>query len=679
MTRASPYRTSRLTLSGRMSIMIASLMTTGLGGWIFLYLVQEQASPAAINSLFLLFILLLFWITLSFWTSLAGFASLATRRSGSGLSPPDTSQPLRSRTAILIPVYNEDPNPVFANLAAMYEDLARSPQGRQFDFFVLSDTTEPRLWIAEEAAWYMVRRLLKGGGQIHYRKRLSNSGRKAGNVADFCQRWGRHYDYMVVLDADSLMSASTLLQMVRRMDANPRAGLMQVPPVLINRHSLFARIQQFSSALATPILAHGLALFSRSEGNFWGHNAIIRVRAFTESCGLPELSGRKPFGGTVLSHDFVEAALLRRAGWQVWMLPDLEGSYEEPPPSIMDHALRDRRWCQGNLQHLKVLPAKGLHWVSRFHLLQGIFSYIASPLWLGFLVLGLGTALQGDGQGLAGSSLPALGLTPSELMTVLLGLILIMLFTPRLLGLAWVLRTPVSAQAYGGRTRALLSLGLEMLFSALLAPMMMILHSRFVLEVLLGRDSGWNPQQRNEMQPLPLRQAFKACRLQLFVGMLAAAALLALPLQVAYWFSPILAGLLLAPLLTWLTSHPIAGQISRHMGLFRCPAETQPEQVILRARELAAHPLVSPPESALQALSQDQKLCFLHRAILTATVREQPDSAVLNRALQKYSAGEELERKEENAFLSSPEALQLLSSPLRELTESAANQMAQAA
>ncbi|MGM0560332.1 MAG: glucans biosynthesis glucosyltransferase MdoH [Pseudomonadota bacterium] len=679
MTSASAHHTSLPALSGRMSIMVASLVTTGLGGWISLHLVQGQASTAVTIALLSLFTLLLFWIALSFWTSLAGFASLATRRSGSGLSPSDLQQPLRSHTAILIPVYNEDPNPVFANLAAMYEDLARSPQGRHFDFFVLSDTTEPRIWIAEEAAWYMVRRLLKGGGQIHYRKRLSNSGRKAGNIADFCRRWGRNYDYMVVLDADSLMSASTLLQMVRRMDANPRAGLMQVPPVLINRHSLFARIQQFSSALATPILAHGLAFFSRSEGNFWGHNAIIRVRAFTESCGLPELSGRKPFGGTVLSHDFVEAALLRRAGWQVWLLPDLDGSYEEPPPSIMDHALRDRRWCQGNLQHLKVLPAQGLHWVSRLHLLQGIFSYLASPLWLAFLVLGIGTALQGSDQLPSGSAVPVLGVGPGELMTLLLAIILTMLFAPRLLGLAWALRTPVSAQAYGGRTSALLSLGLEMLFSALLAPIMMILHSRFVLEVLLGRDSGWKPQQRSESQPLPLAQALKACRLQVFCGMISAVALLALPLQVAYWFSPILAGLLLAPLLVWLTSHPVAGRVSRHLGLFLCPTEIQPEEVILRTRELATHPLVSPPESALRALSQDQKLCFLHKAVLAATVQEQPDSTVLNRALRRYSAGEQLEQEEENALLSSPDALQKIAAPLGELMDSAPNQTAQAA
>ncbi|MFD1379655.1 glucans biosynthesis glucosyltransferase MdoH [Fodinicurvata halophila] len=334
MLQDIPSQQVRFLPSGRELIFFASTVTTALGAWIFLKLLRADGVQLTDGLVLALFALLLFWVAFSFWIGLGGVAALMLGRGTRGLRPADSSHPLTSRTAILIPVYNEDPNPVFANLAAMYEGLAASPQGRQFDFYVLSDTTEPRIWVAEEAAWYMARRLLKGGGRIHYRKRLSNRGRKAGNIEDFCRRWGAHYDYMVVLDADSLMSPATLLQMVRRMDANPRAGLMQVPPILINRQSLFARIQQFSSAIATPILAHGLAVFGRSEGNFWGHNAIIRVRAFMESCGLPELDGRKPFGGTVMSHDFVEAALLRRAGWQVWMLPDLgEATRSRHPPS----------------------------------------------------------------------------------------------------------------------------------------------------------------------------------------------------------------------------------------------------------------------------------------------------------------------------------------------------------
>lgn len=658
MLQDTPSQQGSLLPSGRELILFASAITTALGAWVFLELLRADGFQLTDGLVLALFTLLLFWIAFSFWIGLGGVATLLLGRGTHGLQPADSSRALTSRTAILVPVYNEDPNPVFANLAAMYEGLAASPQGRQFDFFVLSDTTEPRIWVAEEAAWYMVRRLLKGGGRIHYRKRLSNRGRKAGNIEDFCRRWGAHYDYMVVLDADSLMSPATLLQMVRRMDANPKAGLMQVPPVLINRQSLFARIQQFSSAVATPILAHGLAVLGRSEGNFWGHNAIIRVRAFMESCGLPELNGRKPFGGTVMSHDFVEAALLRRVGWQVWMLPDLGGSYEEPPPSIVDHALRDRRWSQGNLQHLKVLPAKGLHWVSRLHLLQGIFSYLASPLWLGFLILGLTLGMQeslGVTQPLEFAGLQA---APGEVAGLLLGAIMLILFTPRLLGLLCALAPGRSAALYGGRLKGALSLLLEMLFSALLAPAMMIFHSRFVLEVLLGRDSGWNPQQRNESSGLRLSEAVTAHRLQLGFGLLACLALVFLPQGLAYWFSPIVGGLLLSPFLAWATSRPALGQLAWRLGLFLSPAESQPEPVILRARELSAHPLVSPPDSALQALAHDQKLFFLHRAILNATTREAPQKELLEQALEKHRKGVLLDAKEESALLSDTELLE---------------------
>ncbi|MGH7005945.1 MAG: glucans biosynthesis glucosyltransferase MdoH, partial [Alphaproteobacteria bacterium] len=208
-------------------------------------------------------------------------------------------------------------------------------------------------------------------------------------MADFLKRWGRHYDYMIVLDADSLMEGRTLVAMARHMDANPGAGLVQAPPVCINRNTLFARMLQFAGRIYGPVFAAGQAFWQMGEGNYWGHNAIIRVRPFTEHCGLPELPGRPPFGGHILSHDFVEAALLVRAGWSVWLAPDLGGSYEEVPPTLLDYAKRDHRWCQGNLQHSRIVGARNLNGVSRFHFIGGIMSYVASPLWLAFLGLGL--------------------------------------------------------------------------------------------------------------------------------------------------------------------------------------------------------------------------------------------------------------------------------------------------
>ena len=199
---------------------------------------------------------------------------------------------------------------------------------------------------------------------------------------------------MLILDADSLMTGDTIVRLVAAMEAHPKVALIQTLPIVVNARSLFARWQQFAGRLYGPMLAAGIAWWHGSEGNYWGHNAIIRVRAFAEQAGLPELRGRKPFGGHILSHDFIEAALMRRGGWAIHMAPTLGGSYEETPPSISDFAARDRRWCQGNLQHLALLPTRGFHWVSRLHLLTGIGSYLTAPLWLIFLVFGILVSLQ---------------------------------------------------------------------------------------------------------------------------------------------------------------------------------------------------------------------------------------------------------------------------------------------
>ena len=265
----------------------------------------------------------------------------------------------QSRTAILMPVYNEDVARVFSGVQAIFDSVAATGG---FDFFILSDSTDPPNWIAEEVAWQKLRASLEPDARLFYRHRHRNIGRKSGNIQDFCENWGSHYDYMVVLDADSLMSGETLAALVRLMDANPRAALIQAPATLVGRSTLFARIQQFASTAYGPTYTAGLAWLQGGQGNYWGHNAIIRVRAFHAAWRTAaSLPGKPPFGGEIMSHDFVEAAFLLRAGWEVWMAPDLTGSYEEPPPTVYDHLKRDRRWAQGNLQHSRVLLAQGLN------------------------------------------------------------------------------------------------------------------------------------------------------------------------------------------------------------------------------------------------------------------------------------------------------------------------------
>jgi hypothetical protein len=305
--------------------------------------------------LLLLYTILFSWICMSFWTAFMGFFVILFGRDRWAISrqpaaPPDPAAP-PPRTAILMPIYNEDSERVFAGLRAIHRSLADTGQLDGFDFFILSDTRDPDVWVEEELRWQDMVRALDGKGRIFYRNRPENTSRKSGNLEDFCTRWGGHYRYMIVLDADSIMKGETLVEMVRLMERHPGVALIQTPPVPVNRESLFARILQFASSIYGRMFTAGLNYWQLGESNYWGHNAIIRVQPFLDHCGLPKLPGREPFGGEILSHDFVEAALLRRAGWEVWLAYDLEGSYEEIPPTLIDYAKRDRRWCQGNLQH----------------------------------------------------------------------------------------------------------------------------------------------------------------------------------------------------------------------------------------------------------------------------------------------------------------------------------------
>ena len=367
----------------RFVLLCATLALTGFAGH-EMYLVFQGGSLTALEAVILaLYVLLFAWIAFSFATALAGFVSLV--RGGMRQLGIDEAGPLPSvstRTALLVPAYNESPPHLMARIEAIHASLAESGVLEQFDFFILSDSTDPQTWVAEEMHFIMLRDRTDGHRRIFYRHRATNEGRKSGNIADWVRRFGARYEQMIILDADSLMSGSTIVRLIAAMECRPQVGLIQTLPVIVNADTLFARVQQFAGRIYGPLIGHGLAWWHGAEGNYWGHNAAIRVRAFAECAGLPVLRGRKPFGGTILSHDFVEAAMLRRGGWAVHMAPNLSGTYEECPPSLTEYALRDRRWCQGNLQHLAVLPARGFHWVSRLHLLIGIGAYLTAPMWL---------------------------------------------------------------------------------------------------------------------------------------------------------------------------------------------------------------------------------------------------------------------------------------------------------
>ncbi len=344
-----------------------------------------------------LFVLNIAWLSLSFMTALSGFLVfvLGLKKSIVPIPTDEEAKALpEGRTAILVATYNELPERIFGMALATMKELETSGHGESFDVFILSDTTDPDIWVHEEAAFNAARSRPGTGPRLYYRRRATNTGKKAGNIADWCRRWGPAYDYMIVLDADSLMTGYSLVKLAHCMDRMPGAGLIQTVPATIGRNTLFARMQQFAGGVYGPVMATGLAFWHRGTGNFWGHNAIIRVRAFMELAGLPLLPGSPPFGGQILSHDFVEAALMCRAGWRVCMVPELKGSYEETPPSLIDFATRDRRWCQGNLQHSMILGAKGLRPMSRVHLAMGIMAYVSALIWLIFLVTALMLTVQ---------------------------------------------------------------------------------------------------------------------------------------------------------------------------------------------------------------------------------------------------------------------------------------------
>ncbi|MEO6103706.1 MAG: glucans biosynthesis glucosyltransferase MdoH, partial [Pseudoxanthomonas sp.] len=361
--------------------------------------------------LLVLFVALFAWIAQSFVSACAGFLlSFSKRRPRLQLANDFGPLPqLRERTALLMPTYNEDPQRLMTGLQAIYESVAATGRLAHFDFFILSDTTKADIQAAELVAFRQLRERTGGHARLFYRRRADNRERKAGNISEWVRRFGAGYPYMLVLDADSLMTGEVVVRMADAIERHPDVGLIQTLPMIVNGNTLFARMQQFSGRVYGPVVARGIAWWHGAESNYWGHNAVIRTRAFAEQAGLPELTGMRPFGGHILSHDFVEAALMRRGGWALHMVPGLVGSYEEGPPTLTDMMIRDRRWCQGNLQHSAVLPAKGLHWVSRWHLVIGIGHYFTAPMWAMLMLVGIAVPLtqvdpNWDASGLVGFS-----------------------------------------------------------------------------------------------------------------------------------------------------------------------------------------------------------------------------------------------------------------------------------
>lgn len=605
---------------------------------------------------FPLFGLLSFWVSLGFSSAVLGlFPDRKTDTAKRYLQQEAVSQNqlVVRKTAVLVPVYNEDPCAVLARVKSMMDSLKAAGNHKQFDFFLLSDTTDPEVWLSEERLWYELIRRYQLTSNVFYRRRPKNAHRKSGNLADFCERWGAHYQFMIVLDADSLMAGQTMIEMVLRMEKDPKLGILQVPPRPIHRTSLFARLQQFSAWCYGPLCNQGFSRWAGSNGNYWGHNAIIRTQAFLHHCQLPILPGEKPLGGEILSHDFVEAAMMLRAGYHVELANDLEGSFEECPPTLADYAIRDQRWSQGNLQHFQLLISEGFSPFSRAHFAMGIMSYLCSPIWLLFLGLTyLNTALVAEQQ------------TPTLLPVALFGLTMALLLLPKFFALTRFVQASHKQATRPSAFRLLGSVFLEIGSSILLAPIMAYYHSKFVLTTLNGQSVKWNCQQRSEQQ-LTFNEALEQhWDVLLFYSVVAVLVALFTP-KLLFWTIPLLAGpLLIVPFAMLLSSQRFGLGLKTHQ-ILAIPEELKLSP-LTRIYQQTFTDLIQIDHQAtdhFESLLKDPKFLSLHKHILkdnrASTSAPTPQ---LEKTLQLVTAKqyEQISPEERRSILTDLNALQKL-------------------
>jgi membrane glycosyltransferase len=644
-----------------------ALLLTGPVSMLFADLLWRSGWSGFSTILLVLFIVLFFFSAIGCVTAIYGFI---LRLLGDGqritrLNDYKTRTLEGTSTAIIFPIYNENVLRVYEGLRATYESLERTGQLERFDFFILSDSTNPDKWADEERLWYEVIRELGALGRIYYRRRVTNEGKKSGNVRDFLNTWGRRYRYFIVFDADSVMRGTTIVDLVKLMEANPAVGLIQTVPALVNAESLFGRIQQFANRFYAPIFITGLNYWSQGFGNYWGHNAIVRTEPFMQYCDLPQLPGRKPFGGQILSHDFVEAALLLRENWQVWLAYDLSGSYEEAPQGMIENAQRDRRWCQGNLQHGLVLFARGLRGISRLHLLQGIFGYLAGPLWFFFLITFNWMWGQQKFSGL--SIIPPvhswtsyLNLSGAEHAFLVFMICMGVLLLPKVLALLDVALDRARQRAFGGLPRAAASTVLETVFSTLHAPLQMLWHLRFFATILLGISVHWGPQKRHA-DGTSWSYAIRRHWGHTVIGLAWGSLVWWLAPSLFGWFAPLCAGMVLAIPISVFTSRSSWGSRARSLGLFLTPEETTPtpELDTLRVRMAAFAEIGEPPkpphDSGLTEIILDPYTNAIHVSLL----REKQLNPIYAETLERLGAGRpEVRALGEKLLTEGPDALQ---------------------
>lgn len=535
-----------------------------LGAMLMATRISANGWTAGSAGLFVLFLILQAQAVYGFSLAMTGWWLL--RHGGDPVRinqtlPPDAVPDKLPPVAIIMPIFNEDVNRVFQGLRTMYESLQATGHGQTFDFFILSDSSDPNCWVAEEKAWFDLCQQIQGFGHIFYRKRRLAQHHKSGNVADFCRRWGARYEYVVVLDADSIMTGPTFVRLASLMEHHPQVGIIQSFSRTVLGQTLFQRINQFACNAYGPLFVAGANYWQGDNANFYGHNAILRSKPFMQYCAMPELPPSGRLGTRILSHDTVEAALIRRAGFEVWSDYDLKGSYEESPPDLLSSLQRDRRWCHGNLQHLWFLFSPGLTIPSRLNILNGIMAYAGSPMWLLFLlfspVLFIGNTMPTDNKFLFACSMA-------------------LLLVPKILGALHMLSTPAWCAAAGGRVKILLSVLVETAYSMLLAPIQMLFYTQFVWSTFFGTSVGWGRQKRSEGDGPSWQQCIAAHLVHTVLAIVAGTLVAWLLPAMVPWMLLVLAGPVVAIPLSHIIASGKLGAFCRLHGWFLIPEETEP-------------------------------------------------------------------------------------------------------
>lgn len=665
---------ARFFTTSRVAFFALALLLTSLPSLLFIDLLYRTTMNGSKIVLIVLFVILIANVAWGATHAIVGFClRRVNARFGvieASLDNVDKEGIELASCAIALPIYNEDPKRVFAGIRTMYESLQRTGRVESFDIFILSDSTSPERWVQEEEAWATMCRDLDAFGRINYRRRAINKDRKAGNLHEFCEDWGGRYRYMLTLDADSVMSGEDIVKLSMMMELNPKAGLIQTAPRVVYGESLWGRVQQFANRFYGAIFMDGLNFWQQGGGNYWGHNAIIRMSAFMEFCALPDLPGKEPFGGKILSHDFVEAALMQKAGYEVWLAREIGGTYEEGPQDVAEHVKRDRRWCQGNLQHIWLLFSKGLMPTSRVHLANGIMSYASSLFWLLFLALGGIVAYNHERSELTLFPVPGftnvVDVSIQQHAEILAVVTFSMLFLSKALAIIDALLTKDRCRRFGGFFQAVVSVLIECLVSIFVAPIFMICHSRFVVSTALGKGIVWNTQNRNAGDGMPFSDAVRNHWELVVIGGIVAFVSSRIDPYFFWWLSPVWGGLIFSPMTSYLLSKPSIGRGLERSRLLMSPEEVDTKEELIackkytkEAEELGEE---SDPMRGFRRALIDPYINAIRVSIAQSNPVEQGGSSLKTNWQVRllWEGAESLEDKERKEILNTPSLLEEL-------------------